>query len=57
MWILYGIGIPVSFFAGMPFGNGAGAVILMCVEAVGGIIGMMIYHEHLNKLHLIKEDK
>lgn len=54
MWILYGIGIPVSFFAGMPFGETA-AWICMMAECVGGCVGMMVCHEHLNKKYLKKE--
>ena len=53
MWILFGLGIPVSFFAGMPFGE-EWSCSFTTAECVGGIIGMMVYHTHLDKVYLIK---
>ena len=46
-------GIPVSFFVGMPLGE-EWSCIFMTAECVGGIIGMMVYHTHLDKVYLIK---
>lgn len=52
MWILYGTGMPVSYLIVLPFGSELAAVLVNCVEMCGGIIGMIIYHNHLDKMYL-----
>lgn len=55
MWILYGVGMPVSYLIVLPFGSELAAVLINCVEICGGIIAMMIYHNHLEKIYLKEE--
>lgn len=54
MWILYGIGVPVSFFVGAPFGEGLGSAVAMSAEVVGGLILMIWYHNYLDKKYVRK---
>jgi hypothetical protein len=52
MWIIYGVGLPISFFLGMPFG-GYISPIAMGIECIGGIIVMVWYHSKLDKKYLV----
>jgi hypothetical protein len=52
MWIIYGAGLPISFFLGMPFG-GYIPPIAMGIECIGGIIVMVWYHSKLDHKYLI----
>lgn len=54
MWILYGVGMPVSFFVGAPFGEGLGSAVAMTAEVVGGLILMIWYHNYLDKKYVRK---
>jgi len=51
MWIIYGIGLFVSFLLGSPFGGGV-AAIAAGVECIGGIFLMIVYHNSLNHKYL-----
>ncbi len=50
MWILYGAGLIVCYVCGMPFGGLVGAYLCMA-EVFGGFLGMIAYHNRLNRLY------
>lgn len=54
MWILFGTGFILCFLCGLPFG-GEIAAILCIIEATGGILGMVAYHNRLNRIYRRKE--
>jgi hypothetical protein len=51
MWIIYGAGLYISFFLGMPFGGYIPA-ITMSIECIGGILVMIWYHNKLDQKYL-----
>ncbi len=54
MWIIYGISMPGSFLVMLPFGSGLAAVLVNCAVMCGGIIVMILYHLHLEKMYVKK---
>ncbi len=50
MWILYGVGFIACFLCGMCFGGLAVAYLCMA-EAFGGLLGMIAYHNRLNRMY------
>lgn len=50
MWILYGAGFIVCFVCGTFFGGFAAAYLCMA-EAVLGLLGMIAYHNRLNRMY------
>lgn len=54
MWILYGVGFIVCFVCGLPFG-GLTAGYLCMIEAMGGILAMIAYHNKLNRMYYRKQ--
>lgn len=54
MWILYGAGFIVCFVCGLPFG-GLIAGYLCMIEAMGGILAMIAYHNKLNRMYYRKQ--
>ena len=53
MWILYGIGFIVCFVCGLPFGGEIAAYLCM-IEVIGGLFGMIGYHNKLNRMYYKK---
>jgi hypothetical protein len=51
MWIIYGVGLPISFFLGMSFG-GYIPSIAIGIECIGGIIVMVWYNSKLDQKYL-----
>lgn len=53
MWIVYSVGLAVAFFSGYII-DSSGVVwsIMVFVWAVGGILVMMLYHNHLEKKYV-----
>ncbi len=54
MWILYGSGMGLGFIAGFPFGGEIAAIVLVVV-CVGGLFGMIGYHDRLNRIYLRRQ--
>lgn len=54
MWISYGVGFIVCFVCGLPFG-GLIAGYLCMIEAMGGILAMIAYHNKLNRMYYRKQ--
>lgn len=54
MWISYGVGFIVCFVCGLPFG-GLIAGYLCMIEAMGGILAMIAYHNKLNRIYYRKQ--
>lgn len=54
MWILYGIGFILCFVCGLPFGGEIAAYLCM-IEVLGGLFGMIVYHNKLNRMYCKKE--
>lgn len=54
MWISYGVGFIVCFVCGLPFG-GLIAGYLCMIEAMGGILAMIAYHNRLNRMYYRKQ--
>lgn len=54
MWICYGAGFLLCFGLGFLFGEAAGiaASVLSAVELFGGLIGMILYHNRLDRIYL-----
>lgn len=50
MWIVYGMGFILCFVCGLPFGERIAAYLCM-MEAIGGILGMIAYHNKLNRMY------
>lgn len=56
MWILFGAGLIFSFACGLPFG-GEAAALLCIIEVAGGIAGMILYHNRLNRIYRRKTEE
>ena len=54
MWIVYGVGVFLSFACGLPFG-GLAAGYLSMIEIMGGIPLMVVYHNKLNQMYYRKQ--
>lgn len=54
MWIVYGVGILLSFVCGLLFG-GLVAGYLCMIEVMGGVPIMIMYHNRLNRMYDTKE--
>lgn len=54
MWILYGTGFILCFVCGFPFGGEIAAALCM-LEGIGGIFGLVAYHNKLNRMYRKKE--
>lgn len=54
MWLCYGLGMIASFFGGMFFGDELAAFLFFGGEALGGIVLMILYHNHLEKKYVKK---
>jgi hypothetical protein len=54
MWILYGIGFILCFVCRFPLG-GEVAAILCIIEVMGGLFGMIAYHNLLNRRYYKKD--
>ncbi len=54
MWILYGSGFLLCFAGGAAFGEVAATVLCMA-EVLGGIVGVILYHNKLNRRYRKKE--
>ena len=54
MWIIYGVGLLLSFVCGLPFGGSIAGCLCM-VEIIGGIPVMVIYHNKLNRMYYSKQ--
>lgn len=53
MWIVYSVGLAAAFFSGyMIDSSGVVWSIMVFVWAVGGILVMMLYHNHLEKKYV-----
>lgn len=50
MWIIYGVGLLLSFACGLPFGESVAGCLCM-VEIMGGILMMVMYHNRLNRMY------
>lgn len=57
MWIVYGLGMPLSYLVMVPFGNEVAVILVNCTEMCGGIIGMILYHNYLDNRYLKKIEK
>ena len=55
MWIVYGLGMPLSYLVMVPFGNEVASILVNCTEICGGIIGMILYHNYLDNRYLKKD--
>ncbi len=53
MWILYGAGLIGCFVCGQLFG-GLTAAYLCMAEVFGGLLGMIAYHNRLNRMYYRK---
>lgn len=54
MWILYGLGMLIAYLIGYYIKSDIILAIAMIIEACGGAILMMLYHNHLYKRHVKK---
>lgn len=50
MWISYGAGFVLCFVCGLPFGELVAAYLCMA-EVFGGLLGMIAYHNRMNRLY------
>lgn len=53
MWILYGAGIMLCFLSMYLVGLEK-AMILVLIESMGGIAAMIMYHNRLDRMYLVK---
>ncbi|HBA67866.1 MAG TPA: hypothetical protein DCZ40_00685 [Lachnospiraceae bacterium] len=54
MWMLLGTGLILCFLCGLPFGGDIAGYLCM-IEVIGGILGMIAYHEKLDRMYRKKE--
>ena len=59
MWICYGVGFIFCFCLGFLFEDAAWIVItvLSMAELLGGLIGMIAYHNRLDRIYLVKAEE
>ena len=54
MWIVYGVGLLLCFVCGLPFGGLITGYLCM-IEVIGGRLGMIAYHEKLDRMYCKRE--
>lgn len=52
MWILYGIGLMIAYGIGVLLKSGVVLGVAVSIEVFGGVIVMILYHNHLNTQYL-----
>ncbi len=56
MWIIYGLGSVIAFCLGMLLGGEWWPAILMMVEIMGGLVLMILFHDHLDRVYVKRKE-
>lgn len=54
MWIIYGLGMFAAYLTWLPFENGTVLCVSIIGETFGGLILMILYHNHLYRKYVRK---